>query len=476
MESLALIIFGITSNLAQTKLVPALYDMEEKDLLPPQTKIIGISRHFKDIEELRSYLHHALHFISGRHKDKIREDVFDKFQARFHYLPGDFNNPAVFFKLKEVLDSQNLARRIFYLATYPSLYKTIFEQLQRSGLNKQTKKHWVRLMIEKPLGHDLRSAKELGNLLKNYFTDDQIYRLDHYLAKETMQNILTFRFGNGLFEPLMTNKYVDHIQIIAAETTGINQRGKYYDSVGALKDVGQNHLLQMLTLVTMDSPAQFSNRAVTDERIKILQALKPMPNKIVFGQYEGYIQEENVDSDSTTDTLFALKTEIDNDRLRGVPIYIRGGKMLAQNVAEIVVIFKVPHHRLFRHLEKGLIPNVLIYRIQPNEGIVVGILVKKPGSKVALEEAFMQFCYRQLETEIPDAYEHLIAHVIEGDQTFFNDAAEVEAQWQFIQPLTMTKNKPVIYQPGSWGPKQVDELISADGRSWIEPSMAFCSL
>ena len=276
----------------------------------------------------------------------------------------------------------------------------------------------------------------------------------------------------------MINKdHVDHIQITASEDFGIGNRGGYYDLVGALKDVGQNHQLQMLAFSTMDAPVEFSNEAVTAQRLKILQSLKPIPEKVVFGQYEGYRNERNVNPRSQIDTFYALKCFIDNDRFKGVPVYIRAGKKMKQTATEISIIFKNPASHLFKDLG-GDQPNVLIYRIQPNEGIVLKITTKKLGHQTNLESEYMQFCYR-LDPHghyIPDPYERLLVDTIRGDQTFFNDSAEVEAQWAFIDPLIANRGKPGIYKQGSWGPKEADELIKADGRQWLEPSMDFCRI
>lgn len=483
MESFALIIFGITSNLAQIKLIPALYDIAEKGLLPKNTSIIGIARTPKTKGELRKYLDQVLHADNRHHKHHIKPEVFEKLLKSLHYLDGNLDDPTFYKKLKNYLASLSSKgiksnNRVFYLATYPNLYGQIFENLKKIGLNKQNS-GWVRLMIEKPIGNDQKSAHELNELLLKYFNEDQIFRLDHYLGKETLQNILTFRFGNGIFEPLISNQFIDHIQITAAEDFGIGKRGGYYDSVGALKDVGQNHILQMLAFATMDPPKETSNESITKQRTKILEKLIPMKNKIVFGQYENYRKKESVNPSSNSDTFFAFKTEIDNDRLKGVPIYIRAGKKLKQTVTEIAIIFKNPENRLFKNMNWGLEPNILIYRIQPNEGIVLKILVKKPGHDVELEPNYMQYCYRQQPDKshaFPDPYERLIFDAIKGDQTFFNDAREVETEWAFIDPLVKLRKKPFIYKEGSWGPKEADQLIKQDGRSWLEPSMEFCPI
>lgn len=482
MDSFALIIFGITGNLAQIKLIPALYDMAAKDLLPKGMVVLGIARKQMTKVEFQKYIYSVLHLENVHHKHPIKEEIFKKLCQRIYYLNGRVDDENFYPDLKQYLT--RLAKkgfkvkgRIYYLATYPALYRHIFEGLRKNNLNKQNN-GWVRLMIEKPIGHDLKSAKTLNSLLLKYFTEDQIYRLDHYLGKEALQNILTFRFSNGIFEPLINRDYIDHIQITSTEDFGIGLRGGYYDAVGALRDVGQNHQLQMLAFATMDAPSQFSNEAVTAQRIKILNSVKPISKKVVFGQYEGYRNEGNVDPKSETDTFYALKTYIDNERFRDVPIYIRAGKKLAQYVTEICIVFKNPVNRLLKHLDLGEEPNVLIYRIQPNEGIVLRILTKSPGHDVKLEPQYMQFCYRvdQSNHYIPDPYERLLIDTIRGDQTFFNDAQEVEAQWAFIDPLIKMKKKPGIYKIGTWGPEEADKLIQEDGREWLEPSMDFCRI
>lgn len=482
MKPFALIIFGITGNLAQIKLIPALYDMAEKGVLPKEISIIGISRQKKNKKEFEEYFHEVLHQDNIHHKHPIKKEVFDKLCSHLHYFSGDAQDPTFYPKLDEFLDNlsengKTTENRIFYLATYPTLYQTIFENLKKNKLDQQ-KNGWVRLILEKPIGVDLLSAKKLNKLLHEYFSEDQIYRLDHYLGKETLQNILTFRFSNGIFEPLINKDFVDHIQITAAEDYGINKRGGYYESVGALKDVGQNHQLQMLTFATMDPPSEFSNESITKQRVKVLNRLIPDPKKVVFGQYQGYKKEYNVDKNSNIDTYYAFKTEIENERFKGVPIYVRAGKMLKQTVTEVSIVFKNPVNRLLSHLDHGKTPNVLIYRIQPNEGIVLKILTKKPGHATLLEPNYMQYCYRQqLDPHfLPDPYERLLVDAINGDQTFFNDAEEVEAQWRFTDPLSFTAKKPFVYTVGSWGPKEADKLIAADGRQWLEPSMQFCAL
>lgn len=469
-----LVIFGITSNLAQKYLIPTLYDMQEKGILPKGMKVIGIARTPMPDLELKKYIHSVLHMDNLHHKHEIKEKVFSELVQRFKYVSGDITDRNLYSKLNLILRTNN---KIYYLATYPELYSEIFDSLKKSKLNKQTD-GWTRIMVEKPFGHNLSSANLLNKLLLKYFREDQIFRLDHYLGKETLQNILTFRFGNDIFEPLINKDYIDHIQISVLEDYGIGKRGGYYELVGALKDVGQNHLLQMLAFATMDAPQEFTNEAVTNERVKILKNLKPLLKDIVFGQYEGYRSESAVSPNSQTETFFALKTFINNNRFDQVPIYLRAGKKLKTSVTEVSIVFKNPVNRLFKNTASGDEPNVLIYRIQPNEGIVVKILTKIPGHQIRLQPEYMQYCYKvdPHAHYFPDPYERLLIDTIRGDQTFFNDADEVEAQWTFIDPLASIRGKPHIYKPGSWGPKEADELIEKDGRAWLEPSMAFCRI
>lgn len=481
-ETFTLIIFGITSNLAQKYIIHALYDMEEKGVLPEKMTVVGNARRELSETGFKDFVREALNKENRHHKHEFKKDVVDKLLKRMHYVAGHLDDPNYYTKLKAFLDkiaerSAGKDDRIYYLATYPDLYQSIFENLKTQGLTDE-KDGFVRLMVEKPLGHDFKSSKQINDLMAKYFKQSQIYRMDHYLGKETLQNILTFRFGNGLFEPLINKDYVDHIQITAGEDFGIGARGGFYDQVGSLRDVGQNHQMQMLAFATMDAPGEFSNEEVTRQRMKIIKFLKADPKNVVFGQYEGYRTEENVSPESKTDTFYAFKGEIDNARFKGVPVYVRAGKELAQTVTEISIVFKIPENRLFKNLEKGMEPNVLIYRLQPNEGIVVRFLTKKP-SAMELEENFLQYCYK-VETEhshyIPDPYERLILDAIKGDQTFFADAEEIETAWKFVDTLLEGKKDPVEYRKGSWGPEEADELIKKDGREWLMPSDAFCRI
>ena len=455
MENFTLTIFGITSNLAQIKLIPTLYDLVAGQFLPPDFHVIGVGRTSYDQSQFRSFVSQVLRQPNRHHTHSIDPAIEQQLFTHLTYLSADLTDHASYTELKHLLSTKKTHNRMFYLATFPSLYSSIFTNLKSTGLADE-KAGWTRLLIEKPIGTDRDSSLELNNLLTKYFREDQIFRLDHYLGKETLQNILTFRFGNGILEPLMTCQHIDQIQVTAAEDFGIGNRGSYYDTNGAIKDVGQNHLLQMIALATMDKPTSMDNLAITKERVKLLRSLKPNPDSLVIGQYDGYHKEKDIAKDSDTETYFSFTTEIDNDRFRHVPIYVRGGKYLARTATEVAFIFKDS-------------PNVLIYRIQPNEGIVLKIKTKKPGHTVELEDSYMQFCYPH-DKDLPDAYEKLIIDALRGDQTFFNDADEVDAQWAFTDPLIAAKHylTPTVYAKGTWGP--------SDDISWLEPSTAFCTI
>jgi glucose-6-phosphate 1-dehydrogenase len=474
-KSFSLIIFGATGNLAQLKLIPALYDLVEAGLLPEKMSIIGIGRKELSHQEFRQYSHQVLHQPNRHHQHPIKEEVAQKLLERMLYVSGDISQREVYDKLSQLVkQDETCNNRMFYLATYPDLYQTVFDHLKNSGLSDQ-KCGFVRVIIEKPIGSDLDSAKKLNRLLADYYKEDQIFRLDHYLGRETLQNLLTFRFGNSLFEPLINKDNIDHIQVTAAEDFGIGLRGGYYDSVGALKDVGQNHLLQMIALSTMEAPTTFDNQSVTNQRIKLLKELVPDEKRLVFGQYEGYLQEKDVAKNSKSDTFFAFRTQIKNERFAGVPIYVRAGKMMTRTVTEVAIIFKNQEQHLFSNLTGQSQGNVLIYRIQPNEGIVLKFLSKTPGHELKFQDEYMQYCYKHTTNDLPDPYLRLLTDALRGDQTFFVDGEEVEAQWQFIDPLIAKRQKLHSYQAGSWGPEAANEIIEEDGRKWIEPSISFCS-
>lgn len=469
LESFNLILFGITSNLSQIKIIPALYSFEEKGLFSESTQIIGIARKDWDRNQFENFIKESLiNHKSIKYEDKTLSSLLKKMK----YIQGNFNlndSDAIYPQL-----TQFKGNNLFYLATYPNLYEQIFIGLKKYKLNLQDN-GWSRVMIEKPIGTNWSSSMDLNKKIQDSFYESQIYRLDHYLGKETLQNILAFRFGNVFIQSLMSNQFVEQIQITAAESFGIGARGGYYDSMGALLDVGQNHLLQMLVVATMEAPESFTNDDVTKERIQILENLRPIPNSLVLGQYNGYLYEENIDPNSKTDTFFAFKTEIDNERWRGVPIFIRAGKKLKTDVTEISIVFKQSQNQIFNNFELESKPNILTFRIQPNEGIGMDMLFKKPGHKFQLTRDYMQFCYRNDQKPL-DAYEKLLFDAIKGDATFFNDSPEVSAAWKFIDKLKAKNYSIQIYEPGSWGPELSNEMINNHGFSWIEPTENLCTI
>lgn len=471
-----LVIFGVTGNLAKLKIIPALYDLINHGKLADNSLIIGVGRKELGQAGFAEYIEKIIRDYAAQNKREIVPEALAHLLKKLRYVAGDITDLELYQKVKTCLATEAAHQNtIFYLATYPSLYHEIFSQLKAVGLTA-SERGWVRVLVEKPIGNDLSSAQALNELMSQYFKEEQIYRLDHYLGKETVQNILYFRFGNSIFEPIFNREYVDHIQITSTENFGIGQRGMYYDNVGALKDIGQNHLLQMLTLVTMDAPSAMTNAAVTAERLKVLQQLQPDPTHLVVGQYQGYQQEASVNPESNTETFFALRTSVNTPRFAGVPIYIRAGKMLNRSVAEISIVFKKPINQLFQNFQSPDVSNVLIFRIQPDEGIAMRFLSKKPLEDNQLYAADMEFCYKSVADRLLNPYETLISDALAGDQTFFNDASEVEAQWGFIDPLANARMQPIVYEAGSAGPQAAIDLIEQDGRQWLEPSARFCKI
>lgn len=444
MEPFTLVIIGITSNLAQIKLIPTLYDLVKDDQIGSNFSVIGVGRTSFDETGFHSFIQKVLRTKNRHHSNIIDENIEKKLLSRISYLSADLTNPENYHALKNMIKSSPSSKnRLFYLATFPSLYSSIFSELKAVGLTGQ-KNGWTRVMIEKPIGSDQSSAQELNSLLAKYFVEDQVFRLDHYLGKETLHDILKFRFERSQLESQITKDNVDHIQVTAAEDYSIGQRGSYYDVSGAIKDVGQNHLLQMIALATMEKPNEFTNELVTQARVNVLKGLTPDQDSLILGQYEGYHDEPNVGKDSMTETYFAFKTTLDNDRFAGVPIYVRAGKYLPVITTQIKIIFKNK--------------SVLTYLIGPHEGIT---LVTADGKMSEYSQARTE--------EVPDAYEKLIIDALRGDQTYFNDAIEIDAQWAFTDVLLAQKHgmQPIIYPRGSWGPKEADELLARDGRKWL---------
>jgi glucose-6-phosphate 1-dehydrogenase len=493
-EPCIMVIFGATGDLTHRKLLPALYNLALEHPLPAGFSVVGFARRPYSDDDFRQQ---ALESINAHSRQKpVNPQVWDSFASGIRYLQSDFHDPKGYEKLNALLNSLDQERgtsgnRIFYLSTPPSQYPEIIQRLGAAGLNKN-RKGWTRIIVEKPFGHDLVSARELNRQVAKVFREEQVYRIDHYLGKETVQNILVFRLANGIFEPVWNRRYVDHVQITVAENLGIEGRGSYFEESGAIRDMVQNHLMQLLTLVAMEPPIAFDADAVRDEKVKVLHALQPFVGRDVavntiraqYGpgwvggkQMAGYLEEKGVSPTSATETYVAMKIFIDNWRWAGVPFYLRTGKHLPKRVTEIAIQFKQAPLMLFKRSEAhGQVePNVLTLRIQPDEGISLKFGAKVPGTEMQIRAVNMDFFYdSSFVREQPEAYERLILDCMVGDSTLFTRRDEVEAAWTFIQGiLDEWKDEPsetiLTYESGSWGPQTADEYIWKDGRRWRRP-------
>ncbi len=489
----AMVIFGASGDLTERKLVPALYYLARERLLPPGSSVVGCGRtHFTD-EEFREKMRQAVKKFLELPDD---EDAFLKsFSEGIFYLTGDFSKPSSYTELDTVLDRLDRERgtggnRLFYLSTPPSFFPVTVQHLGAAGLAKprEAGKSWTHIIIEKPFGRDLESARELNRVVTGVFEEDQVYRIDHYLGKETVQNLLVFRFANGIFEPVWNRRYIDHIQITVAEDLGVENRGWYYEEAGLVRDMIQNHVLQLLCLVAMEPPATFQSVAVRDEKSKVLRAVRPIPLErldefAVRGQYsEGfargqkvpaYRKEPKVAPDSITETYGALKLYIDNWRWADVPFFLRSGKRLAKRVSEISVQFRGVPHLLFRDTPtENIEPNVLAIQLQPNEGISLRFSAKLPGTTMQIRPVMMDFRYGEsFGATPPTAYETLLLDCMVGDGTLFNRNDAVDLSWELITPiLSAWKERGpkglTFYEAGSWGPAMADAFIEREGRRW----------
>jgi glucose-6-phosphate 1-dehydrogenase len=498
----AMVIFGASGDLTSRKLVPALYNLALQRLLPAEFAVVGIGRHPHSDESLRAELRDAAQEFSRSRP--LRPEVWDSFAEAIYYVRGDPKDPATYEALGAKLAELDRTRgtggnRLFYLATPPTLFPVIVGGLGAAGLNRpppaggdgeRAPDSWVRMVIEKPFGRDLASARQLNQEIQAVFQEEQVFRIDHYLGKETVQNITAFRFANRLWEPVWNEQHIDHVQITVAETVGVEERGGYYDQAGALRDMVQNHLLQLLTMVAMEPPVAFEAESVRAEKLKVLHSLRPIPpagftTQVVRGQYgegwvggkqvPGYRGEEGVAPTSTTETFVALKVYLDNWRWAGTPFYLRTGKRLPKRVSEIAVQFKrVPHLPFSGTASAGLEADVLALRVQPDEGITLQFGAKVPGPTMQLRSVNMDFLYgSSFLVESPDAYERLILDSMLGDRTLFMSATEVEQAWAFVTPLleAFQRSAPPFpnYAAGTWGPAAADQLVRRDGRTWRRP-------
>ena len=486
-----MVIFGASGDLTARKLVPALYDLAAQRRLPMEFAVVGISRTEMSQEDFRKKL---LDTLEEQRADSVSEDVWESFSKGIFYLPGDSKKPETYKELKGVLKKLDAERgtsgnRIFYLSSSPSLFPAIVERLGEAGMNREEDGGYSRLVIEKPFGRNLDSAVDLNGDIRRYFREKQIYRIDHYLGKETVQNIMALRFSNGIFEPVWNQHYVDHVQITVSEDIGVGTRGAFYEEAGALRDIVQNHLMQVLCLTAMEPPVAFDADSVREEKVKVLKAVRPIPEDdvgeaAVRGQYDGgwvfgegargYREEENVAPDSETETYVALKLLVDNWRWAGVPFYVRAGKRMPKKATEISIQFhKTPHTPFSGPDTKGLEPNVLVIRVQPEEGVSLKIGAKVPGSGFEVRSVNMDLLYGSafLE-EAPDAYQRLLLDLMLGDPTLFIRADEAEGAWRILQPVMegWSKNAHAArYAAGTWGPEEADDLLGRDGRKWRRP-------
>jgi len=501
-----LVIFGGLGDLSRRKLLPAIYQLMKEHLVDEQFAVLGVSRDEHQTDDtFRATMREALSKSDEVHG--VDDELWDALCRRLFFCSADLTQSDDYANIGKRLEEIERVRapearnRLFYLAVPPSVFEPIVRNLSSSGLAPRSRKAderpWVRIVVEKPFGRDLESAMRLNNLLLGLFAEHQTYRIDHYLGKETVQNILVLRFANSIFEPLWNRHWVQHVQITASEEVGVEDRGKYYEEAGVVRDMFQNHLLQLLSLTAMEPPAQMTANAVRDEKVKVLKSIRWMtdetiPGNAVRAQYTagtsggksvtGYRQEKDVASDSQVPTFAAVRLFIDNWRWNGVPFYLRSGKRLAKRTSEIAVQFSAPPHLMFGSTSENLRPNTLVMRVQPNEGVSLNFEVKVPGAAVALTSNIeiapvdMDFDYAEAFGEISaPAYETLLLDVMIGEATLFTRSDEVEAAWKVIDPLIKyweshpPKRMPT-YAAGSWGPREADELIEEDGVEWREPT------
>ncbi|MHC8505955.1 glucose-6-phosphate dehydrogenase [Pseudonocardia bannensis] len=485
-----LVIFGVTGDLSRKKLMPAIYDLANRGLLPPGFALTGFARREWGQEDFGQVVYEA---VKQYARTPFRQEVWDRLAEGFRFVQGSFDDDDAFDRLEQTVADLDRIRgtsgnHAFYLSIPPSAFPVVCKQLARSGLSAQDVEQWRRVVIEKPFGHDLQSARELNEIVDEVFPEDSVFRIDHYLGKETVQNILALRFANQLFEPIWNSHYVDHVQITMAEDIGLGGRAGYYDGIGAARDVIQNHLLQLLAFTAMEEPTSFSSDELRAEKIKVLNATRlvgPLDETTARGQYTGGWQggelvrglkeEEGFDPNSHTETFAAITCEVNSRRWAGVPFYLRTGKRLGRRVTEIAVVFKrAPHLPFDATMTEELGQNAFVIRVQPDEGVTMRFGSKVPGSQMEVRDVTMDFGYGTAFTEAsPEAYERLILDVLLGEPSLFPVNEEVERSWEILDPViehwAAQEKGPDPYPAGSWGPESAQQMLARTGRAWRRP-------
>jgi len=488
-EPCALVVFGVTGDLARKKLLPAIYDLANRGLLPADFALLGFARRDWGDGDFAALAKKA---AKEHARTQWNDDVWRRLNENLQFVPGSFDDDEAFDTLAETLNNLRNTHGIkgnaaFYLSIPPAMFPVVLKQMDRTGMASNARSGgWRRVVVEKPFGHDLQSARELNQLVDSVFTANDVFRIDHYLGKETVQNLMALRFANQLFEPLWNSHFVDSVQITMAEDVGIGGRAAFYDATGAARDVLQNHLLQLLALTAMEEPVEFAAEEIRTEKIKVLRAVS-LPSDLdacaVRGQYDqgwlagerakAYRDEDGISPDSKTETYAAVRLGVETRRWAGVPFYMRTGKRLPRRVTEIGVLFKrAPHLPFSRTDTQELGHNQLVIRVQPDEGVTLKFGSKVPGSSMEVRDVAMDFLYGEAFTESsPEAYERLILDVLIGDATLFPRNDEVEASWKVIDPLEefWAGKAPYLYRAGEWGPKEADEMLARDGREWRRP-------
>ncbi|HTU26472.1 MAG TPA: glucose-6-phosphate dehydrogenase [Pirellulales bacterium] len=477
--SATIVIFGASGDLTSRKLVPAVYELARKGRLPADTRVVGFSRTAFSDDQWRESLGKTTAEFVGKPFDA---EVWKTFSQHVHYQPGDIGKEEDFVALGKRLDELEKgkpATRVYYLATAPQFYEPAVAHLGAAHLNEETGGGIRRIIIEKPFGIDRASARELNDAVHRVFTEHQVYRIDHYLGKETVQNILVLRFANTIFEPIWNRNYVDHVQITVAEDLPVGRRGDYYDRSGVLRDMFQNHLLQLLMVTAMEPPAHYEAEAVRNEKVKVLEAIRPMsPSAVardtVRGQYRGYRKEPGVSPDSQTATFAAVRLAVDNWRWQGVPFYLRSGKVMSCRTSQIVIQFRNPPHMVFAGSSRSCEANRLVIQIQPAEGIQLHLETKVPDAGMKLRMTDLDFSFqKEFHNDIPDSYQRLLLDTLQGDASLFARADEVDAAWSIIDPISkawdeLRQPKLAFYEAGNWGPEESTEWMEASGCNWFD--------